>query len=115
MIDIKKVVEGVKTTSKDTTLKGSNLIEPTETMIEAVCKMTANGDDLQTIKRTVKKGKTNLTLSYSQIADIQLILNNKNTVDADETGLALLSDDGKQVLYKCEVCGKYPCECKLIK
>ena len=113
MTDLKKVIEGVKTTPKLQKHKGSNLIEPTDAMIKQICKLTAEGVDNKTIKRTVKKNKTNLTLSYSQIEEIQLIYKNKQLVDVDETGLAFLSEDGKQVLYKCSECGKYPCECEI--
>lgn len=49
---------------------GSNLIEPTEAMVKRVLELYANGDDIWTIKTSVKKKDTNLKLSESQIIEI---------------------------------------------
>lgn len=49
---------------------GSNLIEPTEAMVKRVLELYANGDDIWTIKTSVKKKDTNLKLSEEQIKEI---------------------------------------------
>lgn len=49
---------------------GSNLIEPTEAMVKRVLELYVNGDDIWTIKTSVKKKDTNLKLSESQIIEI---------------------------------------------
>jgi len=54
----------------NTTKKGSNLIEPTQEMVNEVLSMHIAGEDVKTIKKTVKMGETNYTLSFGQVREI---------------------------------------------
>lgn len=56
---------------------GSNLIEPTEAMIEEVIQQLREGKSYLDIKRSVKKEGTNLKLSKGQIKEIHNAMKNK--------------------------------------
>jgi hypothetical protein len=69
---IKTMVENVKDeiVVNEKTISSSNLIEPTEAMVRNVIQKYVDGEDLNLIKKSVKKKGTNLTLSFNQINEI---------------------------------------------
>lgn len=82
----------------ENTQRGSNLIEPTAKMINSVVERLKNGESYKNIKRNVKKEKTNLSLSYGQIKEIELIWKNIVKVKEDTTGNLELSEDGLTII-----------------
>lgn len=54
----------------DTENKVSNLIDPTQEMVDEVISLFIAGEDIKTIKKTVKLAGTNKTLSFLQVKSI---------------------------------------------